>query len=51
MRLLLLSLAALIGLSSPALATGGFACAIDDENLRFTFMLGGPEVAGTMGYQ
>ena len=36
MRLLLLSLAALIGLSSPALATGGFACAIDDDNLRFT---------------
>ena len=36
MRLLLLSVAALIGLSSPALATGGFSCAIDDANLRFT---------------
>ena len=35
MRLLLLSLAALIGVSSPALATGGFSCAVDDGNLRF----------------
>ncbi len=35
MRRLLLSLAALAALSSPAFATGGFSCAIKDANITF----------------
>ena len=36
MRRLLLSLAALAAMSSPAFATGGFSCAVDDRNVSFT---------------
>ena len=35
MRRLLLSLAALAALSSPAFATGGFNCAVKDKNVTF----------------
>ena len=35
MRRFLLSLAALAALSSPAFATGGFSCAVDDKNVSF----------------
>lgn len=47
MRRVLLSLAALVALASPAFATGGFSCAVKDANLTldaeggFSYSLGG----------
>lgn len=47
MRRLVLSLAALVALSTPAFATGGFSCAIKDNNLTldaeagFSYSIGG----------
>ena len=35
MRRLMLSLASLVILSTPAFATGGFSCAVSDENVTF----------------
>ncbi len=35
MKLIFTSLLLLLGLNSPALATGGFSCEIDDSNLQF----------------